>query len=300
MEIELFKLRSIGGCVKAATNLLITNLKTIIRRTWLPALLIAILGGGLFLTAINFTPLQGDAAVYGKLALIVALVLIIYVAYAWQYTIVASLLNGASVRSNIPRIARLAWVMLVAAAIVANIVAFAGLIPFLGIKDAGSIDKATMLSQAIVFTVVIVAFLALLPLCYSAMKYTMETEIRIMDIFKRLYVIGVRHYGYLFMLLLIAGIITTIIDVIVSLPWSITIVASQFNTYGMTIGDATGLPSYFPVLAFIAASVSFFIKAYLNVWLVMVAYYGYGHIEAKERLKADLKPVKESITIKEK
>ena len=42
MESDLYQIRSLGGCTKAAYELFVSNIATILKQTWLPALLVAI------------------------------------------------------------------------------------------------------------------------------------------------------------------------------------------------------------------------------------------------------------------
>lgn len=296
MENDLYKIRSIGGCIKAAYELYSSNIKHIIRRTWLPALLLAVFSAAALLATAKLTGTLGIAAAHTvKVSTVViaaiaitALSLLAYAAYTWLYAIIVSLLNGESMKRNLPRIIRLMALTLCIAIVLGLIIIVVSLIPISYANNAQAYAAASRTSSIIIGLTVLVFAVAALPLYFSMMKYAMETDSKLFSVFKKPYIVGWTHWGYLFLVALLTGIITMIIDIVASLPLTVTAVSFQMNIYGQAMGDPSGLPGYFFVLYFLAAMVAAFIMAYVCVWLAIVVYYAYGHIEAKEKSKRDI------------
>lgn len=279
MESELYKTRSLSSCMKAAYDMFVSNIKTILRRTWLPAVLFAVFSAVstvLFYNAIVIsyatmhiigTPLYAQILVWGGVAVVFLLLSI--AASVWFDAIVISLLDGASMKSNLPRVIRLALLIL-ALTLVVSIVSW--LLPV-------SISAAVYLCFAV----------AIVPTLYSSMKYLMEPAQKLFSVLGRPYLVGWRHWGYIFMLCLLAGIIVSIIYLIVNLPANIDGLAVIADSGGRALGDDTGLPSYFMPVAALAAFLSSIIMIYVGSWFIIIVYYAYGHIEAKERAKKEQK-----------
>lgn len=304
MDTELYKYRSLGGCLKAAFDLYRTNLKTIFRRTWLPALLLSIIGGAIFLlTAVMMinniyaTPAAPQPSVMVAPILgAIALCILFIAAYTWFYTIIISLLNGESVKHNLPRIVRL---MLLALGIVLVIVVIAFLInfiPLLSAKSPAEAMQASTISTIITSALFILIAVVAIPLSYSTMKYCMESNQKLLSIFKKSYLCGWRHWGYLFLLALLCYIIMAIINLVVNMPATITIISLNLDTFGILLGDPSGLPGYFDLLTFFASLIANFITIYVVAWFACVIYYAYGHIEAKEKAKKEALPQAEDST----
>lgn len=299
METELYKIRSLGGCLKAALDLYRTNIKTIFRRTWLPATLLAIIGGAAaLLTAIvSANLLVATAAktppapsVLPSVFGIVALSLMAYAACTWLYTIIVSLLNGESVKHNLPRVVRLMLLALGAGIAVGVVVSLVSVAPLAAAKTPADAMKASTASTLATLAIGLVIAVVSIPLAYSAMKYCMEGGQKLLSIFKKPYLCGWRHWGYLFMIMLLCCIIIAIINLIVDLPGAIVSLAMSLDAAGTMLGDPSGLPGYLDILTFCTFAISNFITVYVFVWYVCVVYYAYGHIEAKEKAKKETLP----------
>lgn len=305
METELYKIRSLGGCLKAALDLYRTNIRTIFRRTWLPATLLAIVGGAaVMLTAITSTNLLVATAAKTPLAPsvlpsvfgIVALSLLAYAAFTWLYAIIVSLLNGESVKHNLPRIVRLVLLALgigIALVVVVSVVNFA---PLAAAKTPTDAMKVSTASTLVTLAISLVMVVVCIPLAYSTMKYCMEGGQKLLSIFEKPYLCGWRHWGYLFMVILLCCIIIAIINLIVDLPGAIVSLSMSLDAAGTMLGDPSGLPGYLDILAFCTFAIADFITVYVFVWYVCVIYYAYGHIEAKEKAKKETLPQAEEVT----
>lgn len=289
MEIELYKMRSLGSCIKAAYDLFTNNLKTIFRRTWLQALVFAIINA-----CAVFVKLPADAPAvvtpgvqlqYAKvLAALLGLAVLIVVAYTWLNTSVVSLLNGQSVARNMPRVIRQMLLLVGIVVVFLLLMAVGSYLPMLA--DAGKSSpspKTLMVSVGVAAVIQLLGLIALPPLTYSTMKYYMEPELKVKSIIGKPYAQGWRRWGFLFMILFLTAIITGIIYAVVMAPSMLLSLSQLANDAGLRMGDAPGLPSYFMPLAFFVALACSFVWTYVLIWSEMVVYYAYGSIEAKRR-----------------
>lgn len=281
MDSEVYKIRSFSSCMKAAYDMFSTNIKTIFRRTWLAALLFAAISAVAVIAScrIAFVPAVPSTA---TVVVFLAFSLLAVAAAVWFNTIIISLINGASVKSNLPRVIKLTVLILVISWIVW---ALAMVQSFVHLIQGHATLQALSYSTLSFYGIMTVYLLALIPVLYSSMKYLIEHETKLPSVFGKSYIIGLRHWGYLFMLCFLTGIIMTIIYIIVSIPLSVAIMASVMDNAGMMMGDSSGLPGYFMLLMGSAAMVSSFIMLYAGAWFTMIVYYAYGHIEAKEKAR---------------
>ena len=96
MESELIKSRSFSSCIKAATTTFLTNVYTILRNTWLPALVNAMVVG----LVLSLKTIFGEAA--SVLQLIASLLTIF--TNAWLYGCLFNMLNSNGLRTNLQRV----------------------------------------------------------------------------------------------------------------------------------------------------------------------------------------------------
>lgn len=292
MESELYKNRSFGRCLSDAYNLYRTNFKTIIRRLWLPALVLSLLTAATYLVTSNdvIALATSSLSVGSKIALGVLSVLALC-AYVWFFTIVVSLLNGKSVKANLPRMIRLTGA-LIGLLVVACI--FAGLLSGAAAVLTPKPHNAAFAGAWVGIICCIVIAVLVLPFCYSIMKYCVETDTKVMTIFKRNYLAGWRQWGFLFVITLLVGIIVTVIDTLVGMPNNILTLASAMRRISIMEGDSPVMPSGYGLLTFLTAAVCTFVMTFVRPWVVFVFYYAYGCIEEKEKARKALKKVEES------
>lgn len=271
---EIYKIRSIGGCMKTAFDLYATNLKKIILRTWLPALLASLC------VAASIVTLQLTSVVVASLMSTV-FSLLAYASATWFNCGIVSLLNGKSFRSNLPRVVALALILLVLGIVMVTLAQLAGAIPLFVKGLKGINENIIMLSGAITLASMLLFLLLALPLWYSGWRYLIEPDCRWVRVIGRDYLSGLRYWGFLFVIALLTLIIVALIGVVLYMPMVIAGQAMAFDSMGTAMGDASGLPSYFNVLVFLTALVVSFVSVYILAWVGITFYYGYGHIEAK-------------------
>lgn len=127
MDSELFKNRSVGSCLNDAFDLFRTNFKTLFRRLWLPSVVLSMLLAATMLLGLQHPSDLESRDMAGSLSL-TALYLLDLAGYVWFFSTIISLLNGKSMKVNLPRITRLALLFIGLFILVAILffIAFAG------------------------------------------------------------------------------------------------------------------------------------------------------------------------------
>lgn len=278
---ELNKNRSYGGCIKASYKAMADNLKELFRKTWTVALTYAAAGALMGTTAMCFhsTP---QLPALSALPFIIATLLL--------FAKICAIVNGKSMGWNLRRAITshiVAYIALLAITAVALMVMY-GIFYALMTQGKHNADLPMIMSLTTLAAVGIATIIIILPLSYAIIKYQFNPELRLRKMFGKAVNTGFRHWGLMFAVTVIIGMITLIIQLILFSPCNILITASVLSAYGQSVGDPSGLPSYFPALAFVSSLLAYFCMAFLFMWLIFGIYYTYGTIETREneRLKA--------------
>ena len=295
MESDLYQIRSLGGCTKAAYELFVSNIATILKQTWLPALLVAIATTAslymlLFTGAESFLS-PNLQAIITKFAILIVTFLCSVAFFSWHNGIILSLITGQNRKQSIIRVARVNAIYvamdILFTAVIGAIFVFISLqqppIQALKPTETAPIVNYFTVSLLVTLATIIIFAIAVIPLLYSSVQYLVEPKQKIFSIFTHGYLTGLKRWGFLFLLTFILNIIVTIILAICYLPISILTISQYMNLLGTFIGDANTLPTLFPVI-FIATSILVqFIIVYVTTGISMVYYYAYGSIEAQNK-----------------
>lgn len=291
MEKDVYKIRSVSACLKAAAVLLRTNLKTVVKKLWLPALAIAIVKALIVTGSMHIT----EASVLHQPVSILAstatglLTLLLLAAECWFFAWLFDSLNEHGKKWNTMRSAKIMVVVILLNLLFA---CFTGglAIAFLHTKAAANMTigqfYAGMFGGGLLLYLILL--LALLPLVYFFTKYMMEKETSLRRGLWSELKPGYKHYGFLLSALLLAGFITVIIAWVVKMPDSILGYSYLSSLIGMSKGDPSGLPSYFNIIVFASGVITDFILCFVAAWNLFVSFYVYGSIEEKENAKTRL------------
>lgn len=287
---DFLKRRSIQGCLKSTIQTLTLNFATIFRHTYIPALAYAIASAALILT-------QTISAMHGQIGgtpvsqvIMLVCILLVLGTQAWLQGNAISLVNDNGLKKNRNRcllftvfqlVYYLVLVLLVSAAAVA-------LVMVLSQKQmAPATISAINITVALGLT--LIALLLFLPFCFSGMRYlNAEGTVRLSAVFRG-YGTGLRHYGYLLGVILLAGFIYAMVSFVLSLPLIIVYSATMFNAFGIMGGDPSGLPNGFPWIVALAALLSSFLLALASLWMFYNIFFAYTSIEVMEKEKQQLK-----------
>lgn len=135
----------------------------------------------------------------------------------------------------------------------------------------------------------VLALLFMLPLVYTGYKYMLTPKTHFLKVLSCTYSTGIRHWGSIFLVCLIVGIVTTLLSAVIMLPYYILTFAITMAQIGMLGGDPMGMPDYMNWMSVIVFIISGFILAYLSLSTLFPFYYLYGSIEQEERERKNLK-----------
>lgn len=293
MENNLFKSRSIYGCVKAAFNLMNLNILKIVKKTWMPAIALAIIFTLYILSFKNvmFANLSGQKLSYWILLTFLILLICETLASSWLMSGTFTLLNANSFKNNLKRTLAVTVTTLIIGLVIFTISFLLGgtAIAIFVSKHILSPEKAIMTSLIIEFVVFILGCIVTLPFVYSTTKYVMEKDAKFINIFGKDYYTGIKHLGYILVGQIITVLFYILIMLVVSLPLIIIFQSYLANQIGITNGDPDGVPSYFTVLLTAVSLLTTFLYTYIFVYFYIFSYYIYGAITQQEKEKADLK-----------
>lgn len=293
---ELMKNRGYSATLGAGYHLLADNFKAIFRQTWAYALLYALVIGGwtVLMGAMREepSPLLG----VGVLALVIAII----VADIFLYAKVCEMLNQQSMRWNVGRFTKVVFFW-VALAIAIGIV-FTAVILLMGLAqgtpDAAMMKDATTMTPdqsmgvlkmfAVVGLLTVVAMAFVLPLLYPLLKYLMEPDKKLFSTMFGCYGRGLRHWGYIFVCILLLSLCIGIVSLVLCLPMYVVQMVQNLNQAGILGGDESGLPGWFGWLNFGVSTATYFVYVYISILEFFVAYYIYGSIETRIRERQKL------------
>lgn len=156
---------------------------------------------------------------------------------------------------------------------------------YIGIKTAlikpdAYVGFAVWTLIALVFTL-----LTTVPLCFITMKYILDDTTCFWSLFAKAYAVGLRHFGYIFIVCLFAAVVIAVVSIVLQLPATIVATANYQANLGVFYGDPLGMPSYIVPLTSAVFLVSGFMQAYIRLSAIFPLYYMYGSIETQEKEK---------------
>ena len=251
--------------IRAAYNLFADNYKTILRHTWLYALVLAAISGFFILNQLRAYHLEPLSA-----SRIIASLCMTNLWMIFFFSIVGLVFGLAG-----GGIGYALWGGDIQSATTpqAN--------PMLILQHQMAMVKIF----GITFLAIFLALLLMLPFVYPQMKYFVKTDTRFHQIWFKGWKTGMRHWGYIFLTLLLTTICLSVILLIITLPLIILMTAYNLSMQGVAQGDEAGVPGYFNILAYLIAVAANFIIYFMSIFALFVAYYIYGSIETKERKK---------------
>lgn len=105
---------------------------------------------------------------------------------------------------------------------------------------------------------------------------------------------GFKHWGYLFLTLLMSGLIMMALSLVLAIPLYICIYGIISNHLGMLAGDPSGLPASFPVILFFVGMLTAFIFLFAQLWQTYAFAYAHGAILSREEYRTKEKEEKKA------
>ena len=277
--------RSVRATVAAGFRLYMSNFHRIIKLTWLPALICAVVSMLYNHFSIQSMPLLlgGQRIISGQglaeymmlsgISLLNFIVSLIFISYGF------SMLSRHRTEGAIPHPAGwftrpdLRMLMRTAAsAIVCIVVVGLALGVTIGIIVAGAVMQSVT-TMALGSVLLVIALILLLPLVYPLMYYVTTRDSRLFSILGSGYRQGLRRWGYIFAVLFVTFIAVLSAFLITTLPAIILIIANMKAQAGTLMGDALGMPSYMTWLSLLVFLLAGFVECYIILLLYFPAYY---------------------------
>lgn len=292
MELNLYKSRSITGCLKASYELLTDHIKPLLKQTWWIVLIYAVLMAissylrlpnkmlhdwGLSNAWMSFVM---QTIVY----LLAFLSTLVSGAMAWKW------LNGKNFKKNAIVCSVYSIIVIVISSIWLAIFVFWGTAASsFFISDATKEITSTgiLVNYGVLMLGFITLLLFLLPTEYVLCKVMMDTDNGKQRYWKT-YKTGLRHIGGFILLRILSVIISCIIIMIVCIPAILLMCAQSVAQMGALLGDPLNLPGYFTPLIFLVITAAHFISAYIIYWAGIASLYLYGSYETQDIEKKKL------------
>lgn len=299
---ELYKNRGFGATLKAAYNMFLTNFTRIFRHIWWAALVFALV---LPLSVVANTLMMTSSGSLWWIWVLVALVVV--AAEVVFFSRLTMLYNEESWKWNIIRILKLTVVVLVVMVVVALVFGFTkGLMENWLLADLQEKMKtgadaqaamamtasANMKVTAVMLCGLLIFILLLVPLYYTSMKYVVEVKSRLRKILWPSYTKGLRRWGYIFVLLLLTGLVLFPFVLVVCLPLIIMVTSMMLSTNGVLQGDPSGLPGGFMWIYYAVYVLTVFVLTFFTVFELTVIYFMYGSIETREQERQKARELK--------
>lgn len=307
--------RGYASVLSAAFKAVSKNFKTVFRRLWPFALAYAVVAAFILVSGVHNSRIdvvatfeQPDAAYW---TVFIVTLLLMFAASIALIGRTAMLMNGGGMRVNMLR----SWslhifgiaVFIVVMACIAIAYTIIYNVQLNAVEEETSAYATGMMADTAPVMdvtpyilasslITIIAGLLLLPYLYVGTKYLMapvdgneRKRNRLPRLVFKAYGQGIRHWGYIFITVLLLGIIVAAVQFIVSIPMSILVVALGLAVSGTLSGDELGLPGYFYPMMYIVSVATYFILTAATVYSMFVMSYMYGSIETRIEEKRSLK-----------
>ena len=303
IQEKLFKVRSYASCLQKGSALYAKNFKLIFKWQWIPALIFA------FVTAV-FVTMNGDIQQLGSsngsigdivalLPQLIIVIVLLLVAEALVYGFMFTLFRKYAtlgylpatthkslkkeLKHNVWRVIKLTLWLILYIVVVTVAVTLIFSIPVALTHKPGIISTMLLVVLGIAFYLFF-----LVSLFYIGFKYLMEDG-HFVTTFNKTYATTIRHWGKIFVLLLLACIITMICSLIGSLPMAIVSIAKVMSNKAILDGDPSGLPSSFGAITFVISIICSFISVFIGMYLYFPVLFLYGSIEQEEKERNEMK-----------
>ena len=277
----LQKVRSSRGCISAGYRLYTGHFKHIFRYSWLAALVFALfcsVSGAFMIMMPRLIPIT---------AAILLIMECLFASYGYsvlkQHQTLGSIIRPAkwfSIDTHIFVRTIKCWLWVFVIYLIAGII-----IGGLGVAAVKFLALYTAIGCIALGALVILCLL--LPLTYITMRYILNDGLGFWKQFKIGYGVGMRRWGFIFIVVLVACIVEVLLMMLLSLPATILSLANTQSMFGVAMGDPYALPSYMPALAAVTFLIIGFLQAYVMLSVLFPIYYMYGSIDAQEQEKQD-------------
>ena len=278
-EDILQKDRSVRACISSGYRLYMSNFKRILRYSWVAAILYAVISS--MAGTIMITHPQLTLVSLPLLMIINSLFLSYGFAVLKQHQETGSIgwaPKWFSLNTHIFIRTLMAWFWTLLISILLG--CFLAAVGFVAIKY---LSNYTAIACFALFVLLI--FVLTLPLDYTNMRFVLTDDIGYWRNLQQRYGIGMRRWGFIFLIVFITTLIGAVCAFITSFPAIILFIAGNEANMGYLTGDPYNMPSYIGWLAAASCLIIGFIQAYILLSFLFPLYYMYGSIDAHENDK---------------
>lgn len=275
---ELFKYRSVTACMKAAYDLMSDQLSSLLKKTWWAVLIYAV-----FLALTTYFRMPNKALHdWGETSPWSSYILqtLVY-ACAW----IASFLMGGSIWTWLNKKSLGKNILhFTAAIILCDILLYLFLLG--GTAAINTFFTNLGIKAAASFVVLMLTLVITLPFAHIVPCVMLKGDGEKIRPWQ-MYVSGLRHFGSIFKMGFLAGIIIAVISCIIFIPAILLGGAQTISQLGALEGDPLGVPGYFTPLVLVVLAISLFIFLYLSTWLCLSLAYLYGSHKTQDMEKEE-------------
>lgn len=270
----LKKDRSVRACISSGYRLYMLSFRRIFRYSWVSAIVYAIVNsicGTIMITHPELTMVS---------LLLLIIVNALFISYG--FAVLKQHQNAGSIgwptrwfNIDIPIFIRTlkAWLFTLLISSVLSCIFVAASVVGNYLSDIAAIGFICLVALFIIFFT--------LPLAYTNTRYVLN-DLDYWRNLKERYGIGLRRWGFIFLVTFITALIGTVCAVITSLPAIILSIAGNEANTGVLSGDPYNMPSYVGWLAAMVYLIIGFIQAYIVLSFLFPIYYMYGAIDTHE------------------
>ncbi len=275
----LQKDRSSRACISTGYRLYMSNFKRIFRYSWFAAIIFAL-----------FTSIGGTLTLlHPELALFVLPLLVaieaLFASYAFavlkQHQETGSIgwaPRWASFNARIFVRTLKAWLCTLLISVVLGVV-----LSLIIVAATKYLSTYTAIAFILLSSLTLLALS--LPLVYTNMRYILTDGIGYWRNLHDRYGIGLRRWGFIFLVVFFTALVSSVCAVITSLPSIILSLAGNEASTGFFSGDPYNMPSYIGTLSAVVFLLIGFIQAYIMLSVLFPTYYMYGSIDTHEKEK---------------
>ena len=287
---ELMKSRGYVATIRSAYLMFRDHFHTIVRHVWPFALAMGVVGGAF--TTYQVSHAGQPFSQTGIFVLLTALLLLLFVS-ALFYSRSTMFLNEKSMKWNFGRVIKIQlWAILIYGIVFGIIGLCVGYYGASIQKDlqhaipnaATEVQTQYSFFKLLGITVLacLVGLLLLLPTCYSFYKYLLEPDTHFHKIFFKSFRVGARHWGYIFITLLLVSLCMMFVMLLITFPSNVLMLALKQSVAGELEGDPSGVPGYFGALVYGVSMLTYICSSLLGIFVLFVGYFMYGSIKNKE------------------
>lgn len=298
MKTEVYKNRSISGCIKTALLLFITHISAIFKALWMPAVACsAILGTLLYCVGETFTTAKDLTTFPIHIA---ALLVVSIACFIWFQASLLAYLNSLSKTTNLLKAAVIFLFHFLFVAFTATILYFSPK----GVDFLASLLPVNPIIKTVISGIIFIYLPLLIGLFYITWiqplhHYAMTQKEAFFIVIKQQYAAGLQHIGFWMGVSFLAGLLYMLVQWLMAMPINILLLAKLQSLNGELMGDPSGLPTYFNIMTWVVMVLVTFISLFAITWLHLVFYLAYGSIvtkmEGRKRIKQRYEQVKNSI-----